>query len=418
MISYKFRWMLLISIFTLAVMACGQLSFRLVTPTSGPATMVESAELVPSPTLAEVAAQPTDIPTPEVAPTQVVNPDVPEEVYLDSPYSYYEQGIPVLDGGRLSVIPSPVLFELYWDYSSISGKMAYSSAFFSSSGEESQVPVSDLWVYDFETGEAEMWLSSDVRRAVWAPDGQALTISLFNHDTQQLDLALLSGPNQMEILAECASMIYSWSPDGNRIAYLNPVQTNGIPDRCAGGYLVSTSPGVDAQDATVVRFSDFSDKPLVGWSEGHQPVWALEQNALIFPSQPMWVIPLDGSAAFTPQHADVFNGEYLPAIEDQIWSPKTRQLVGTVEAGMSGRGGVWVFGLSPDLRTLTGLYRIEDIPTEGNTDISLFGWWTQGESVLLVDMAVGKEAHFLGEWWGAPAVWDLDDRTWDELIFE
>ena len=243
-------------------------------------------------------------------------------------------------------------------------------------------------------------------------------VSLFNHETQQLDLTLVSSPNQVEILAECASMIYSLSPDGSQIVYLNFVQTNGIPDQCTGGYLVTLTNSLEAMEVAIERFSDIGDQPLVGWTDGDHPLWALEQNAIIFPSQPMWIIPLDGSIPYTPRHTGAFDGDYLPKTFNPIWSPETKQLIGDVDAGMSGRGGVWIFSFSPELQTITELRRIEDIPTDGNTDISLLGWWTPGESILLSDMHVDKKARFLSEWWGAPAIWNLQDNTWTELTTE
>ena len=97
----------------------------------------------------------------------------------------------------------------------------------------------------------------------------------------------------------------------------------------------------------VSRVSDFRAQEFGGGHVLDQPLWALEQNALIYPDQPYWVIPLDGSPAFIPQTPAGEEPMNLPRPFGSLWSSQLNQLVGNVYSGPGGGfGGVWVYRFS------------------------------------------------------------------------
>ena len=61
-----------------------------------------------------------------------------------------------------------------------------------------------------------MWLDDNVIRAAWSPDGEKVTTAVYNPQTEQVDLVFVTGPDQVEVISDCASNLFSWSPDGQR----------------------------------------------------------------------------------------------------------------------------------------------------------------------------------------------------------
>jgi len=376
-------------------------------PTAEPTITAEPDEPEPTPTEAEPAA--TEV-SPQFTDVPSQFPDLVTIAHL-TPFGSGDFGVLVLEDGELSAQPSPVPFQLFWEYTPATGRLAYSPEFVHSS-EQNNIPVTSLWVYDYETGESTIWLEDNVIRAAWSPDGDRVTAAVYNPETEQIDLVFISGPDQVELIAECASNLFSWSPDGTHLAYVNALDWSGVKEACAGTYLVSYPDGLAAGEPQIERVSDFGSQKLLSGHVDDKPIWALDQNALIYPGQPFWVVPLDGSPAFVPQTPEGEEPMNLPRPFGSLWSSHLNQIIGNVDTGPAGFGGVWVYQLSEDLRRMENYYRIGDIPERNNSDIVLVAWWTPGESLLVLDGDNFELSEFLNELWRAPAVWSLDERQW------
>jgi len=310
---------------------------------------------------------------------------------------------------------SPADIMLYWDYSGPTGRLAYASEFWSPA-RGSNHSVSDLWVYDYATGEAEEWLADNVASAAWSPaipghwSEQVLAASVYNTSAGRFDLALVHGPNEVEFLATCTSTNFSWSPDGSMLAYAAAAWANAenVPPECEGVFVVSL------KDGSVTRISD-TFRSSGGWV-GDRPIWAEGQDVLLFseasPESVFWVIPLDGSGAYqiTEEATQYLEEDYLPRPMYSLWSENTRSLIGQTE-GMLDPFGVWVYSFSEDMRTVVSAYRINwgDV----NHDLQLIGWWDPGESVLLRDITNTSASNPFG----VAMVWSLSDTHAFELGF-
>ena len=358
---------------------------------------------------------PVPIPTETEPPIIEVSPQFPDLVTIAhlTPFSSGDFGILVLEDGQLSAQPSPVQFQIFWEYTPVTGRLAYSPEFVHSS-DHNNIPVTSLWVYDYATGEAQMWLEDNVIRSTWSPDGERVTAAVYNPETEQIDLVFVSGPDQVELISECASNLFSWSPDGTQLAYVNALDWSGMKEACAGTYLVSFPDGLTGGDHQVERVSDFGSQKLLSGHVDDKPVWALNQNALIYPDQPFWVVPLDGSPAFVPQTPGGEEGMNLPRTFGSLWSSHLNQFIGNVDSGPGGFGGVWVYQLSEDLRRMENYYRIGDFPQWNNSDIVLVAWWLPEESILVLDGDNHDTSQYLNELWRAPAVWLLINKQWDD----
>jgi hypothetical protein len=327
-------------------------------------------------------------------------------------FSSPDTGVLVLENGQISAETSPVDYGIFWDYSPSHGLLAYSSEFYHGS-TDSRASISDLWVYDYETDTSEQWLADNVNWASWAPDGARLTAVVYNTEEEAMDLVFVSGPNQVELIAKCAFNFFSWSPNGDALAYVHKVDWSWTQEACTGTFLVSFPNGTQAPEREVQRVSDFGSEELVSGHILDKPIWVMEQNALIFPDAPFWVVPMDGSPPFVPQTPGGEDPLDLPRPHNNLWVPARRLLIGNTEGGRIGPGGVWVYELSEDLRTIVDYYRVGTLGG-ANTEITLVSWWSVGESILVLDSDSAKSDDFLNEFWGAPAVWSLIERKWIE----
>lgn len=385
-----------------------------------PLTTLEPT-LETQPVLDEPLPSTTPPQTAEIVPTETSPPEPPPPNAPDlipmgdlAPFTSPDIGLLTLKNGQLSVEPSPVEYGILWDYSPLSGMLVYSSEFFHTSVSKN-LAVSDLWVYDYQNGTAQKWLDDNVTRAAWAPDGEHITAAVFNPDTEQTDLVLLSSPDQVELLAECASTVFSWSPDGNILAYINArLWLNlGVDESCLGTYLVTFPNGISGGEWELSRVSDFKGLEFGGTHEGDRPLWASDQNALIYPDAPFWVVPLDGSPAFIPQTPGGEEPMNLPRPFGSLWSSQGNQLVGNVDFGPAGGfGGVWVYQLSADLSQIESYYRIGDTPHGDNSGIKLVDWWQPGESILVLERDSPDTSQYPSKVWRGPAIWSLSDAGW------
>src|SRR3972149_1760520 len=132
-----------------------------------------------TPTRGAAASGATGTPEPQASavPTSEIEPAVPDLVWL--PFSSGvddSRSVLVVRSNQVGFETSPVDFSLYWDYSGITGRLAYASEFWHAA-EGSNRSVSDLWVYDYTSGKANQWVPDNVGRASWSPmrGGQAGT---------------------------------------------------------------------------------------------------------------------------------------------------------------------------------------------------------------------------------------------------
>jgi len=413
----------------LASLACGSVEIGIVTPTAEENSInvidIQEPTSEVSISTPNENTQPTEEATNEPAPvfTQPeTKPGVPDEVTLGPlVYGTPDTGLAVIEDQTVSIADSPVEFGLLWDYSPISGRLAYASEFFHGSEPSGNVvpnyPISDLWVYDYVSGQSERWLSDYVNRVVWASDGERITASIFNPESNQLDLVLVSGPDQIERVATCASDYFSWSPNGDMLAFaVSQSMVTGMPVECNGVFVVS---GMQSGDYQVERIKAEGGEDFSSNHPGAQPFWTLEQDALISPTPPFEVIPLDGSTPFTPQFTDGMSGTDFPMPNLSLWNMEHQQLIIHIFGGRSNMSGVWVFEFSDDLRTVENYYRLGGLQAnEGNSDITLISWWEYGESILVSYGDVPEPRTLINDFWSPPRVWLLTDKTWVELSYQ
>ena len=402
---------LFLLLITASILLSGCSTFEVGIETIPPPTQIPAAQ--PTETAEAIATEPIAT---ETEPAIIeVSPQFPELVTIAhlTPFGSGDFGVLVFEDGELNAEPSPVQFQIFWEYSPVTGRLAYSPEFVHSS-DHNNIPVTSLWVYDYATGETQMWLEDNVIRAAWSPDGERVTAAVYNPETEQIDLVFVSGPGQVELIADCASNLFSWSPDGTRLAYVNAIDWSGVKEACAGTYLVTFPNGLTGGDHQVERVSEFGSQKLLGGHVDDKPIWALDQNALIYPDQPFWVVPLDGSPAFVPQTPAGEEPMNLPRPFGSLWSAHLNQLIGNVDTGPAGFGGVWVYQLSEDLRRMENYYRIGDFPQGNNSDIVLVAWWLPGESILVLDGDNLDSSQYLNELWRGPAVWSLIVKQWGD----
>ena len=415
---------------SISILAAGCSTFEVGIETISPATpfpvdeptgdsSIPTAESLPTETEPAVVPDTPILPT-ETEPADFSDtPSLPDLVTIAhlTPFSSADIGVLVLENGELTVQPSPVYHEVFWEYSPVSGRLVYSPEFFHGS-DQNNVPVTSLWVYDYASGTSQQWLADNVIRASWSPDGERVIAAIYNPQMEQIDLVFVSGPDQVEIIAECASNLYSWSPDGSMLAYVNAISWAGVKESCAGTYLVLFPNGTSAPERDLQRVSDFGRDELLSGNKVDKPVWATDRYALIYPDQPFWIVPLDGSPAFVPATPGGEDPLELPRPFGSLWAPDLHQLVGNVDTGPAGYGGVWVYQLSEDLHQIENYYRIGDAPQGDNSFITLVDWWHPGESILVLDGDNPDTSQYLSEFWRGPAVWSLIESQWIDMTQE
>jgi hypothetical protein len=334
--------------------------------------------------------------------------EVPEGVWTE-PRLFHpvENELLVQRGGRLGPEEVPTYMEMVWDYSPASGRLAYSSHFYHGA-VDNRFSVTNLWVYDYQTGQAERWLEDNLAWASWRPPeeggtgGDRLTAALYDPERGHLVLAFVDGPEEIEIISDCASTHYSWSPDNQELAYLIEADSPGVSATCIGTFIYS------AEDGSTRRVSDLGGEGLLNQFFHDEPIWAVEDGVLFYPDYPFWVVPLDGSPPFVPELADGEEPMQLERMTQHLWAPEYNLLIGNVEQMLSQNGGVWIFELSDDLRTIVNRYRLEDV-NDLSQEYRLIGWWEPGESLLLLT------AYNEFSYWGIPVVWSLSDQTMEVL---
>jgi hypothetical protein len=400
--------LLVATILLMFLAACGQLEIGL-DQTATPARAGDISETEPSLTQAEGQ----DNSTPPSLPSLVHNAQAPEMISIGPyvPAVSTDIGMVVREENQISLQNSPVDFGLFWGYTPVTGRMAYSSEFWGPSEDGSNISVSDLWVYDYTTGQSEQWLEANVGFARWAPDGIHMAVAVWNLQAQRFDLVLISGPGQARVVAECTSVQFEWHPDGDKLVYSNLVDWAGARPECKGSYILTFSGGLENGTFEVEQVSTFGAEEQLSGQLNDRPIWALGQDALIILDTPFWVAPMDGLPAFVPRMPGGVDPLTVPQPINPIWVPELRQLVGFVETGMGTDGGVYVYQFSEDMQSITEISNLEWLVSDENSDLTLLDWWEPGKSILLLDHNMALQDQFLSEYWGKPVIWSLTDST-------
>lgn len=247
----------------------------------------------------------------------------------------------------------PMEITSFWDYSPVSGRAAFSNSprHASPYGDKS---VTDLWVYNYETGQAEMWFTDNVGSAGWSSTihpqtgTELLAVAVFKY---QYDLLILSSPESVVATIPNASPQFSWSADGQWIAFF------GWRDQKHGIYIVPATGGAATYVTHLHWVGSILDRPL--WAQEHQAIFDSSSPRLLF---------IDSTVAVgVPESRSPYN---------MLWDPKTRQLLMGFEADWGSREEIRVFEFSEDLRTITKDYAIGGIMAD---------WLVPGEKLLLAD---------------------------------
>ncbi len=343
-------------------------------PTAEPPTV--------APTLAPTAT-PTDVPTvePTMEPTAIVEPEptvteeTPEEEETDEgavavdeeestmasvpdlvwlPYSSGSYGNPVLtlQDGEIVYEDEPDAIEAFFDYAD--GRMAFGMEFWYAA-DNGLDAVTDLWIYDYAIGESELWLDGNVGRAAWSPAQDTLAVAL--HNGTVFDLVLMSGPDDWVILNKDIDPFYSWSPDGEQIAFVRD------------GELFITS--LDGQESYSLTNDMYQESSWVG----DAPLWLSTYGLLAYADFPVTFVSLDGVEVYEPISAegDVMDVDKRPF--QMLWSSSQQQLIMQYE-GMFGPS-LQIFQFAEDIYTITEVFDLGE-------GYELVDWYEEGESIIIL----------------------------------
>lgn len=311
------------------------------TPMSSTATSVDpSPPRIPTSEPSALAA--TELPTQTPFPTIIPEPVrgcIPHPEQAFAPWggsvmdSYYWA---FCDGKFHNNVPAPVKGHL-WDYTPLTGRLAYGSP------TSEDLGSSDLRIYDYRSGKSEPWLEGNVIGAKWSPvkDKHGVqhllvlvgTYSPERDEHPKGDLYLMASRDDLKHIVSDVCCV-AWSPTGDRITYV--------------------------ENGTVFALNPFAPSPrMLGKPAYGQPAWAIEQEAVIFPSWPIKIAGAYGSGDFVPMTS---TGEeiYGSKATSMLWSPKQRRLAFRKELDQlcnalqcPDLGDVyWVYQFSEDLKII------------------------------------------------------------------
>lgn len=312
-------------------------------------TPIKSTTTTPEPTVTQnpitmSTADPQKIPEMVWQYQSSVNQDTPSVLAVWSGEAQWE--------------PFPMKMTHFWDYSPLSGRVLFSNAP-SHASPYNNKSVTDLWVYNYETQQVEMWYPDHVSGASLSGNihpqtgTELLAVSVYNPD-YQYDILILSKQENIITTIHNASPHFAWSPDGQWMAFFRL-------DSMAGGIFVVPATGgkeIKVGEMSYVRSS--TDKP----------VWAQEHQAIIDNVGVLRISFIDSSDyVYLPEGLSAYN---------ILWDPKTRQLLAGYEGGQDAPYEIRAFQLSEDLRSVTGEYVLAE-------NQWLADWVIPGKTVLLAN---------------------------------
>jgi hypothetical protein len=374
----------------------------LVEPTGNPTPVsagpsiapTEDEAIPPSKTPKTTPKAPTSTPLP--TPTHTPDPEVFCKP-IPSDYFYQtEDWIHAICQEKMALILPPVTGMSYLDYTSLTGRVAYT---------DTTTDQKDLWVYDYWVEASVKWLDDGVEAAYWAPTKNAQGVQSLALLMTDGTLALMTEPEKIlplesglegscsyvfpSVEADCK---FYWAPTSDKIAYLKNddvyiVPVEGVQPRklAENAYGISWAPQGDMiayikEGALFLVSPDASREPqqitefdLLSGRLNY--TWAPEAEAIIVPAEPIEIVKIDGSDRFTPARLDGIVPSKLQA-GTILWSAEKRLLVyddKPLPCDVTGRA--WVLELSADLRKILFYYAVAD------DNLSLSGWEIPGESV-------------------------------------
>ncbi len=360
-----------------------------------------TTSVVPTPISVIPTATPQPIPTrtptatPSPPPTTMpVTPlpfsGAPELVWLRYSYGTSSEFPYVLSvrNGIPAYELSPVHIARFWDYSRWSGRLAFSAQWTTEGTQQWGRAVSDLWVYDYTTGEAAMWLPDLVGSAAWSPlpdpetGTEYLAVAVLNPyycgcSNLCYDLEIFSARDQIVRTIRRASPHFAWSPDGRWLAFFGDLCGDKEGE---GIYIASVMEGEPVKIASTWCCGSIDERPI----------WAQEHGAIFYLRNGVSVTSVDGSWSFsittTNSHpVDVA----MPCT--MLWSSQRRTLILASERGMETPPQVVAYALSEDLHTVVDTYIIGENTT-------LVGWLVPDETIILT--------HH-----GQIVIWSLENRA-------
>ena len=357
----KLCWLILVWF----LMGCGGEAVPTATAVPPQPPVAETtAEPEVSPTDTAVPPQSTDTPPPAtfpprpqpptVAPSPVPS-EVPALVWLPYATGNFGQSVLMMEDGDIAHQEMPVEVEIYFDYKA--GWLAYGSYFWEPTADRQS--VTDLHIYNFATGTDQLWAESNIGRVALSPANEIAdqpTAVAAIHSGQGFDLVVMAGPDNNTLLVEDIDPYFSWSPDGEQIAYLK-----------------------DGELFITAKADDSANPPIAsgvyaggGWI-GDAPLWLGSSGYLLYADNPFAIVAADGSETMVPLTEDgaVLQG---PRPLAMLYSATNDQLIAESQ-GMFG-SIVTIYQLGKGFKTA--------VPTQQTDDAQLAGWYEENESAIIV----------------------------------
>lgn len=296
-------------------------------------------------------------------------------------HCYYYPGqneLWLLAQGEVRQVALPVTVGLYFDCTAVTDRLLYGSHFPDQGAGPGQVSVTDLWLLDLATEEAEPIFNEDVVvEALWAPDGESFAYIRATDKSYELRWHSLAADdtNADRLLATDVAFTFSVSPSGKQVAFTRE-----------SGYGLDVQPGlyvVDVATGEEMRLAEVDRAGTGGIDD--RPTWSPSGDYVILPltglgeGNGLLRAATDGSGAtmltFDPALAEEAWYEFLPT--NLIWA-EPPQLLGTAfltspTVPMGGDPFVIRYQLNETLDTI-----VDGAIVAGGV---LIGWDVPGESV-------------------------------------
>lgn len=279
---------------------------------------------------------PRPSPTPTLSPKQLCQPFPDDMRYLGSTRTlgYAAWTIQAKCRGEKTYFRSPVGDMTFFDYTALTGRIAYGPPDPEEGG---------LWIYDYWLGYSDKWLNEKVSKVEWAAGKDAQDVQLLTILDHDGTLSIASGPFQIKPIAADVTH-FAIAPTSDRLAY------------------------VKQEVLYVIHIKGGQPRKLAEGVYG-TPVWALEENAIIFPSSPIKFANLDGSGSFIPEQlAYISKAAYFSCIGDNtclssnpnpakkiLWDEENKILVfhtGKLDENDPYLRTLYVIELSKDLQSI------------------------------------------------------------------
>lgn len=258
-----------------------------------------------------------------------------------------------------------------YSYDPIRGRLAFSPFFLTEEATLWGRALSDLWVYDYATQTVERWLSERVAGAAWAPvpaaDGAVyVAVAVLNPRACRCsnlcyDLRLYKAKDELVQTISAASPYFSWSADGKAIVYY--------------GNLCES-------ESVYIAWVNSTRRVWVGstviQSVEAYPIYDAQAGMVFYPYRGLTWARDDGSESFPifNENAELLS---LSSPTRLLWSATHRMLIVGQEASLDTAGGVLLFKLSADYRTVLHSTALR------SDGLVLLGWDTPDEVLLLYD---------------------------------